>query len=160
MINHVVLIPLFIFLFTHPAYANQDSKIEAEVLLNLLNLDSILAKSIDEGLHLILEQEESVEPYLNVIEEFFGMHLGYENIKPQMIEMYSERFTAAELREMIHFYQSPIGTKFIEETPELMSRVIKIELLKITENIQELEFMIEVESDRILKLQEKLGTGQ
>jgi uncharacterized protein len=49
---------------------------------------------------------------------------------PQLIEMYArvyaQRFTLAELKETAKFYQSPLGQKFIRETPLILKETLPL----------------------------------
>jgi hypothetical protein len=41
------------------------------------------------------------------------------------VNAYAETFTAEELRDIRRFYESPVGRKVIDRTPELMGRVMQ-----------------------------------
>lgn len=49
---------------------------------------------------------------------------------PQLIEMYArvyaKRFTLTELKETAKFYQSPLGQKFIRETPLILKETLPL----------------------------------
>jgi len=49
---------------------------------------------------------------------------------PQLIEMYArvyaQRFTLAELQETVKFYESPLGKKFIRETPLILKETLPL----------------------------------
>ena len=43
-----------------------------------------------------------------------------------MIKLYADTFTANEIDELLIFYQSPVGLKFLEHTPKLMIEGAKL----------------------------------
>ena len=49
-----------------------------------------------------------------------------EKMRADYVAIYAETFTEEELRGMVEFYQSPVGRKLIEKTPELMRRSMMI----------------------------------
>ncbi|MGE0628853.1 MAG: DUF2059 domain-containing protein [Hyphomicrobiaceae bacterium] len=40
--------------------------------------------------------------------------------------IYAERFSAAEMKEIIAFYRTPVGKRILEEMPHLMQRAVQI----------------------------------
>jgi len=87
--------------------------------------------------------------------KFFSKHMSYESLKPQIIDIYAEVFTASELKDINNFYATPTGKKTVKEMPELMVRGGQIGVQRIQDNIKELQSMIEAESERIQNLQDQ-----
>lgn len=48
--------------------------------------------------------------------------LDWKVLEPEMIQMYVDVFTAAELHEMADFYRTPLGKKMLAHMPEIMQR--------------------------------------
>jgi hypothetical protein len=59
---------------------------------------------------------KSIETSINSTLEKFS----WEKMKPMFIDIYAEVFTAKELNDVITFYESPAGQKFVVKQPELM----------------------------------------
>lgn len=135
------------------SFASNDSKIEAELLLNTMGLDQALEKTISQMLDVQLQQNPTLAPFKQVMLRFFNKHMSYESLKPEMIAIYSEAFTSTELKEINAFYKTPTGAKTIEKMPELMAKGGQIGAQRVQDNIQELQEMIKAESERIQKLQ-------
>jgi hypothetical protein len=76
-------------------------------------------------------------------------------MKPELLKIYSEAFTADELREIRGFYATDTGKKTLEKMPTLMAESSQIGMMRVQENIAELYSMIEAESKRIQSLQSK-----
>ncbi len=48
--------------------------------------------------------------------------VGWEQIKPDMIDLYTRNFDEQELQALIEFYQSPLGKKVLEKMPMLTAQ--------------------------------------
>ena len=133
--------------------ADTASEKEAEKLLNIMGMDQALEQSISQMLDVQLQQNPALAPYKGVMLEFFAKHMSYESLKPAMLKMYSEAFTADELKEINSFYATDVGKKTIQKMPTLMAQGGQIGAARVQENIGELQTMIEAESERIQSLQ-------
>lgn len=134
-------------------YADNDSKKEAEILLDSMKLDIALEKIINQTLDAQLQQNPTLAPFKPVMLQFFKKHMSYESLKPDIVAIYSDAFTAAELKEINEFYKTPTGAKVVEKMPELMKKSGQIGEQRVQNNIQELQEMIRIEAERIQKLQ-------
>lgn len=45
--------------------------------------------------------------------------IGWDKIKPDMIKLYTANFSESELKDLVAFYQSPLGKKVLEKMPQL-----------------------------------------
>ncbi|WP_297845606.1 DUF2059 domain-containing protein [Pseudomonas sp.] len=45
--------------------------------------------------------------------------IGWDKLKPDMIKLYTANFTESELKDLVAFYQSPLGKKVLTKMPEL-----------------------------------------
>jgi len=135
------------------SFADSDSRKEAENMLDMLGMESTLEQSIDQTLNIQLQQNPALVPYRDVMKKFFQKHMSYQSLKPDMVNIYAESFTASELREIIAFYSTPTGRKTIDQMPKLMSKGGRIGAKRVEDNIQELQQMIQDEAARIQKTQ-------
>lgn len=128
---------------------------EAERLLNTMGMEEALVQSMSQMLDIQLQQNPALTPYKDVMMKFFSKYMSYESLKPDMVKMYSEVFTAKELREINVFYATDAGKKTIEKMPILIAQGGQIGATRVQENIGELQSMIEAESQRIQRLQQQ-----
>ena len=49
----------------------------------------------------------------------------YAEMKQWTAELYAQRFTTAELKELVAFYRTPLGRKLASKLPELMGEAGK-----------------------------------
>ena len=135
------------------SFADDASKKEAEVLLTTLELDKAFEQTTIQMIDTQVKQNPSLAPFKQVMLRFFSKYMSYDSLKPEMVEIYSEAFTASELKEIVAFYKTPTGRKSIKKMPELMAKGGQIGAQKVQDNIQELQEMIRIESENIQKLQ-------
>ena len=137
------------------SFADSDSKKEAENLLNMMGMKDALEQSIEQTLQVQMQQNPTLVPFKNVMMQFFQKHMSYESLKPDMVQIYADAFTASELKELIAFYRTPTGKKTIEKMPQLMSQGGQIGAKRVQDNIQELQQSIKEEAERIKNSQTK-----
>jgi hypothetical protein len=56
----------------------------------------------------------------------------FSELMEDAIPLYARHFTAAELREMLAFYKTPVGKKAIRELPQVMTEMMAIITPKMT----------------------------
>ena len=118
-------------------------------------MDTVLEESIERMLNLQIQQNPSIAPFKEVMLKFFQKHMSFESLKPDMIDIYSNAFTATELREINTFYSTPTGAKTIRLLPELMAKGGQLGAKRVQDNMQELQQMIKDEAERIQSRQNK-----
>ena len=133
--------------------ADTASEKEAENLLNIIGMDQALEQTISQMLDLQLQQNPTLVPYKEVMLKFFAKHMSYESLKPELLKIYSEAFTAEELKEINKFYATDVGKKTIKELPNLVAQGGQIGATRVQENIGELQAMIEAEAERTKSLE-------
>lgn len=57
--------------------------------------------------------------------------VGWDKLKPDMIKLYTSNFNEQELKELIAFYQSPLGQKVLQKMPELTAQSAEITQSKL-----------------------------
>ncbi|MGM0768499.1 MAG: DUF2059 domain-containing protein [Pseudomonadota bacterium] len=148
-----VLLLLAFLCVSSTASADTASEKEAEKLLSLVGMEKALEQSMSQMLDLQIQQNPALAPYKEVMLEFIRKYMSYESLKPDMLKMYSEAFTADELKQINSFYATDVGKKTIEKMPTLMAQGSQIGAARVQENIGELQAMIKAESERIQNLE-------
>lgn len=133
--------------------ADAASEKEAEKLLDMVGTQEVMEQSMSQMLDIQLQQNPALAPYKGVMMEFLNKNMSYESLKPDLVKMYSEEFTSSELREINAFYSTDVGKKSIEKMPKLMMQGGQLGATRVQENINDLQAMIQSESERIQKLQ-------
>jgi hypothetical protein len=133
--------------------SKEQAEREAEKLLEIVDMDQVLEQSISQMLDVQLQHNPDLVPFKGVMLEFFAKYMSYESLKPELLKMYSEVFTAAELKEINGFYATETGKKAIEVMPALIAQGGQIGAARVQENIEELQAMVKAESERIKNTQ-------
>lgn len=45
--------------------------------------------------------------------------IGWDKLKPEMVKLYTSSFTEQELKDLVKFYQSPLGQKIVQKMPQV-----------------------------------------
>lgn len=57
--------------------------------------------------------------------------VGWEQVKPGMVELYTRNFDEQEMRDLLAFYQSPLGRKVLEKMPMLTAQSAQLTQAKL-----------------------------
>ena len=77
-----------------------------------------------------------------VVKEFLNKYISYESVKKELAKIYLDNFTIKEIRELIEFYQTPLGRKVAEKTPILSVEGAQLGSRRVLEHQNELQQMI------------------
>lgn len=115
-------------------------------LLDSLNMETILEQSIEVSLDSQMDQfsqmgisEEGVKELKAEMLKFMREVMAYEGLEPDLIRIYSEAFTADELKELTAFYRTPTGQKTLELMPSLMAEGMQLGQARVQARIGELQ---------------------
>lgn len=143
---------LFSLSISQFAFSDTDSEREAEILLTSMGMEEAMTQTMSQMVDLQLQQNPTLAPFKSVMMKFFAKHMSWASLKPEFIKIYSEAFSAKELREINEFYATETGRKTIQLMPSLSAQGGQIGAARVQENIGELQAMIKAESERLQKL--------
>jgi len=138
------------------SFADAASSAQAEALLSKLNMKTAMEKSMNSLIDLQVQQQPALGPYREVMKSFFRKYMSYESLKPDMVKIYADAFTAQELKEINAFYDTDTGRKTLEMMPTLMGQGGQLGARRVQENMEELRQMIEAESQRLQAAQDAM----
>ena len=69
---------------------------------------------------------------------FFQKHLGFAAIEGDVIALHRQYYSESDLREIIRFYESPVGQRAVVVIPLLSSRLNQIAVARVTALMPEL----------------------
>jgi hypothetical protein len=142
------------------AWSDDAAKIEAGKMLDSMGMETVLGQAIETTLDEEIRQQPNLTPYKGVMLEFFRKYMSYKSLRPELVELYANEFSAAELKEMRTFYETPTGKKAIEKMPVLMSKGSQIGVRRVQENMPELEQMMKDETEKIAKKEKEQEQGK
>jgi hypothetical protein len=123
-------------------------------MLDAMDMQGTLDKVIEVSIDSQVKAQPALEPYRGVLQEFFRKYMSYESLKPRMIEIYAEAFSAQELAEIRAWYASPTGRKALKLMPSLMQKGAEVGQQQVEAHMPELLKMVQDQTDR-LKQQEE-----
>jgi uncharacterized protein len=114
----------------------------ARTLLGQLDMQGTLDASIESSISAQTEANPTLRPYEGVMRSFMRKYMSWEAIGEQIVLIYADSFTEAELGDLIAFYQTPTGQKVARLTPELMRRGGEIGQQTVQQHLAEFEQMM------------------
>ena len=75
------------------------------------------------GATLTPDQTAAIEKAESDARDTIRQELGYATLKGNFIQAYADAFSEGELKDLIAFYQSPIGQRLVEKQPALNEKV-------------------------------------
>ncbi|MGF1736845.1 DUF2059 domain-containing protein [Photobacterium satsumensis] len=132
-------------------------KNSALLLIETMNLDSLMSESVDQLLAMQLQTQPQLQPFEHTIREFFNTYMSGESLRDDFVQLYMDAYTQDELEEMIAFLQTPTGQKSLKLSPLLMRKGVEIGQKRMMESAYMLDIMIEEEAKNIRALQEQQG---
>jgi hypothetical protein len=94
----------------------------AERLLALMNTEQVMRVAITASFDAQVKAQPLMAPFMDVMREWADRVITMKEMGPQLAVAYAELFTEAELRQIIAFYQSPIGRRLAAALPDLTRR--------------------------------------
>jgi uncharacterized protein len=122
----------------------------AEELLHTMKMDTLMDQNIDTVVKAQVAQTPKLAKVEDVFRQFLVKYMRWEVLKPQMVTLYTDTFTEAELRDLNAFYKTPTGQKSITVMPELFQKGMAIGQKAVKEHVGELQEAV----DKKLKEQE------
>lgn len=63
-----------------------------------------------------------VDEMKQAVTKWFNTEIKWEELKPQIVDLYMKEYSEAELKEMLKFFQSPTGKKILAQMPVVMQK--------------------------------------
>jgi len=115
----------------------------AEALLTQMNMEPMMNQAVDQMLQVQVQQNPQIAPFREQMKTFLSKYMSWASIKDDMVKIYAAEFTEPELKELLAFYQTPVGRKTIERMPALMAKGAEIGQKRVQEHLPELQATIQ-----------------
>ncbi|CAD5109317.1 DUF2059 domain-containing protein [Zestomonas carbonaria] len=83
--------------------------------------------------------------------------VGWDKVKPDMIKLYTGAFTEQELKDLLAFYESPLGKKVLAKMPELTAQSAQLTQAKLETAVPEVNKLL---SDMTAELEPKTAPAK
>ena len=109
----------------------------------MMDMEKMLSQSVDQMLQMQVQQNPALAPFQAEMKAFLGKYMSWASMKDDMVKLYAAEFTEPELKELVTFYQTPVGKKSIQKMPVLMSKGAEIGQKRVQEHLPELQSAIQ-----------------
>ena len=120
----------------------------AETLLNLMDMDKLMSESIDQMLEMQVKQNPAIGQFKDEMKKFLSKYMSWSAMKGDMVKIYMSEFTEQELKELLAFYQTPLGKKTIAKMPKLMAKGAELGQQRVQEHLPELQKAIQEQATK------------
>ena len=93
----------------------------------------------------MVRDNPELAPYEDVFRAWYQKVFAAGDLESEIVKLYMDAFSEAELRELAVFYRTPLGQKALAKLPEMMQQGAEIGMRRAKEHSAELEEMIEKE---------------
>lgn len=121
-----------------PPVMDSHAKAIEEFML-VLKMDKNTDSTIDQMLAMQVQANPQMAVFSDVMRDFLKKHLAFDVVKYDLIKIYRDVFTEAEMRELTAFYQTPIGIKAADKLPMLAAAAAQVEGQRVQANMGELQ---------------------
>jgi hypothetical protein len=111
-------------------------------LLELTRMQQKIDASVENVVALQLQQAPAMRAHEAKLRSFLEKYIGWAGMKDELIVMYQQAFTEAEINEMNAFYGSPTGRKMIQRLPQLIQERDRLAMERLQAHIGELQELI------------------
>ena len=105
----------------------------------MMKMEQATKQSADVMLEMQLRQNPQLNQFKDIIQEFMTRYLGWQELKPEFVKLYTELYNEGEIREMVKFYGTPLGQKMQATMPQLMARSAEISQKRLQDHMPELQ---------------------
>lgn len=149
------LLTSFLTIQSLNVFAQSESQEQAEILLATAGVKQSLEQSIEQMLQIQIQQSPDLLPYKATMQAFFEKYMGYESLKSDLVKIYTDAFTAEELKDINAFYSTKTGKKTLAAMPQLMNQSAQLGVQRVQANLQELDAMIANRAEELKEQKEK-----
>jgi uncharacterized protein len=114
----------------------------AEELLRLMSVEEVIRVSVTSAFDSQIEQQPLMAPFRATMQAWVDKHLTWAELGTKLARVYAEQFTEEELKQLIAFYQTPVGRKVAAAAPTLARRGAEVGAQVADAHKAELEQMI------------------
>jgi hypothetical protein len=125
--------------------AGEAERKAANKLLDAIQFETVMNDSINASIQMMKQMDPVIGKHEVVVKKFFEKFMSVESLRQDMVEMYSEIFTADELEDIISFYMTETGQKALKNVPEVMQRSMQLAQKRVGQNMGELQKMLKEE---------------
>ena len=102
-----------------------------------------------------ISRNPGMAPYREIMLQWLRKYMTWDAMRPELVRLYTDTYTEAELKQLAAFYKTPLGQKTLTKSPELLQRTAMIGAKLGQEHGEELTKAMSARREELLKEQEK-----
>jgi hypothetical protein len=103
------------------------------------NMDFMIEKSVKKLIARVPKLKSAEED----LKKFYDKYISYDAVKEDMAKIYAQEFTKEEIKELLKFYNSPVGKKAVEKMPVLFKKGAMLGQNTLNKHQEELKKIIQ-----------------
>ena len=111
----------------------------AKKLINAMNIPEMMDKGLEQMVDVQVRQQPQLQPFRDTMLQFLQKYVSWQNLEPDYVKMYTEKFSEDEMKDLIAFYESPVGKKTLKAMPELMGKGLQLAQQRVQAHGAELQ---------------------
>jgi hypothetical protein len=124
-----------------PARAQEPTPTRLAAAVRLM-VATDMERNYGRTMELMIEQQMRQNPAMarfeTIMRAFFSKYLSWRDVRDDMARVYALTYTEDEMRQLMVFYQTPLGRRLLETTPELAARTNEATQRRLMEHMPEL----------------------
>ena len=108
-------------------------------LLTVMRVDQAMRDTAIQLMAQLRNTQPVLQAYHDEVDAYVWKYLSWDALKDDLARIYMETYTEREVRDLLAFYKSPTGQKFLEKTPVLTQRVAELCQQRFTDHYGELQ---------------------
>ncbi len=85
-----------------------------------------MSESADRMFELQAKQMPQITQYKEIMTEFFNKYINWDTIGEDVKEIYKNSFTESEIEDLIAFFSTETGQKFVMTNPEIQQKIAEL----------------------------------
>ena len=134
-------------------------KAAVQELFSAMKLKTELQRLPDAMINSEVGRNPGLAPFRDVMVNWLKKYLTWDAMEPQLINLYAETYSEAELKELAAFYKTPTGQKAMAKMPELTQRSAMLGAQLGQAHSEELKKLMDARQQQLAKQQEKAAPG-
>lgn len=135
---------LLAFWFVGSAAAAGQSEQAARELLEVMGAADLSRRAIEQTVEHLVRADPGMADYRALLLELLERYAGWQAIESDLVALYGEAFTPAELEDIAAFYRSAAGRKLLERQVDLTVRMSQMTRDRMLRHQREIELALQL----------------
>ncbi len=124
---------------SHLAAAEQVINTTGMTGTRLLLMRDQMAKSISDAAHIPAKNQAK---FVSDMSAFMDKYMPIDVLKKKFVVLYAQTFTEDELKQLIDFYNTPLGKKIVSKIPELTQKAMQMNQMALKDHYDEIQTIV------------------